>query len=74
MAPKVAGSSPVGHPSHEAAVGKRSGSSDAYSPYRVEGAFSKVRVSFRNNAQGMHRPAVGGTMLAIVKATDKGAP
>jgi putative transposase len=28
----------------------------------------------RGNAQGMHRLAVGGTMLAIVKATDKDTP
>ena len=33
---EVAGSSPVGHPPHKPALDKRSGSSDAYSPYRVE--------------------------------------
>jgi hypothetical protein len=39
---EVAGSSPVGHPPHEAAIDKRSGSSDAYSPNRVEGRDSEV--------------------------------
>ena len=41
---EVAGSRPVGHPPHKPAVDRRSGSSGAYLPYRVEGAFSEVRV------------------------------
>jgi hypothetical protein len=42
---EVAGSSPVGHPPHEAAIDKRSGSSDAYSPNRLGGAFSEVQLT-----------------------------
>jgi hypothetical protein len=54
---EVAGSSPVDHPPHKAAVDKRSGSSDAYSPNRLEGVFSDVHI------QDLAFRDVGGAVL-----------